>query len=93
MVVELNLMAKEAAEISFGGYNQYRGKAVYELAHKMRLLIMRVDDHAQEGHVKSLQVQLSTRSFKQLEAELIRHEQRKVIQRSLTHGVGSSLQM
>jgi hypothetical protein len=66
---------------------------VYELAHKMRPLNMRVDDHAQEGQMESLEVQLSIRSDKKLEAELIRHEQRKVIQRSLTHGAGSALQM
>jgi hypothetical protein len=93
MVVELNLMAKEAAKLSVGGYNQHRYVAVYESAHTMRLLNIRVDDHAQEAHMASLRVQLSRISVKKLEAELISYEQGRDIQRSLTHGAGSSSQM
>jgi hypothetical protein len=93
MVVELNLMAKEAAKLSVGGCKQHRDVAVYVSAHKMRLLNIRVDDHAQEAHTASLRVQLSTISVKKLEAELISYEQGRNIQRSLTHGAGSSPQM
>jgi hypothetical protein len=63
---------------------------VYESAHKMRLLNIRVDHHAQEAHMASLRVQLSTISVKKLEAELISYEQGRDIQRSLTDGAGSS---
>jgi hypothetical protein len=58
MVMELNVMSKEAAKEQLLGYEAQRDMAVFEKTHKFRLVNARVDGQAHEAFLANLRTQV-----------------------------------
>ncbi len=82
-VLELNVMAKEAAREHLLGYDQQRDTAVYESSHKLKLLNVRVESQVHEVFVASMRTSIYSMSVKDVEDALITYEQGRQVQHAL----------
>jgi hypothetical protein len=83
-VLELNVMAKEAARENLLGYDKQRDTAVYESSHKLKLLNVRVESQVHEVFVANMRTSIYGMSVKEVEDALITYEQGRQVQIALS---------
>jgi hypothetical protein len=82
-VLELNVMAKEAARENLLGYDEQRDTAVYESSHKLKLLNVRVESQVHEVFLANMRTSIYGMSLKDVEDALITYEQGRQVQNAL----------